>query len=552
MPAKLSPRRLLSEEDKREAFERIITQPHAAWCGKEQVRAVRKRRKGAKAKTLALLLLSLLLSAAWPASAASSTIITATITVTNAPTMNGMTLTVNGDVRTWTNSIWSPASQIMTNLTIAGSGTNLFNAIADSPFLNLSIGQLANTNGVSLQTVAPNGPLSASLTGNWGFIVLSTNTLTTAQIVRVPISVESSANQISIASMLVQALELSTYALSATATALSNYASLTQAQTITGQKTLISPIETNDVHLNSFLASPILTNGFNYGTAFTSPGAYGQSEQFGAGALATSNGASAFGSTSWAAGKYATALGQSAVAAGDYSSAVGDSALASAYRSIGIGVSSRAQGNNSVALGNQSTAFGNYSVAIGDSSTAANALNATALGQGSTAGYQNSTALGQGVSTTTSNQVMLGQSSQVVAVPGSFQVGGSVNNLTVSGTNNYPAGSDLAFGRYALSTLANGNNAGVVIGTNVFADISGPTGVFTVNGIAGGRDGKFVILSNRTGQNMTIANDSGVEPLSANRIYNASGADKTVNGNSSALLIYNGSLAHWLVLTFTQ
>src|SRR6266699_2298089 len=83
-----------------------------------------------------------------PASALN--IITATVTVTNvAGTTNGQTITVNGNTRTWTNSVSFPATQILTNNTIGGAATNLYNAAAAAPFINLSLGQL--TNGITLQ-----------------------------------------------------------------------------------------------------------------------------------------------------------------------------------------------------------------------------------------------------------------------------------------------------------------------------------------------------------------------------------------------------------------
>lgn len=139
---------------------------------------------------------------------------------------------------------------------------------------------------------------------------------------------------------------------------------------------------------------------------------------------------------------------------------------------------------------------------------------------------------------------------------------GTANNLTItngtfyacafSNTNNFPAGADLAFGRFAVSSLANGNNASVPVGTNVFAEVSGPTAAFTINGISGSpnRDGKFLIILNQTGFNMTIAHDSGVDATAGNRIFSMTGADRTTTGNGSALLIYSGAASRWILLSF--
>lgn len=123
--------------------------------------------------------------------------------------------------------------------------------------------------------------------------------------------------------------------------------------------------------------------------------------------------------------------------------------------------------------------------------------------------------------------------------------------FSAAGTNAFPTNSDVSFSRRALTSLANGNNAGVPVGTNVFVEVSGPTTNFTINGIdAGGaqRDGKWIWIVNRTGWPMSIANDSGIEPVAANRIY--SGGNITFTGNPQiALLNYHGNSQHWLLWT---
>ncbi len=80
--------------------------------------------------------------------------------------------------------------------------------------------------------------------------------------------------------------------------------------------------------------------------------------------------------------------------------------------------------------------------------------------------------------------------------------------------------------------------------------MSGPSAAFTVNGLDGqpNRDGKFLLLLNYTGQNMTIAHDSGVDPVAGNRIYTMTGADVATTGNGSAILIYSASASRWIAL----
>lgn len=497
-----------------------------------------------------LLRILALLSLAFPISSQAAALITATVTVTNtAGTTNGQTITVNSDTRTWTNSVIVPATQILTNNTAAGCATNLFNAIADAPFLNLNLAMSGST-GVTLQTT-PGGPMIVSLSPGWGTVVLTTNQLTSAVAVRVPLSVEYPTNQTNIASELAQGLESSTYSVSQGAPFGSNWVNLGQAQTIPGQKTLISPIVTNAWVRNSFIDSPNLTNGINRGNAFSSPGtnAVGSGEVFGWGA-AGSTGADVFGHNSSATAGAALAVGPGNVVVGNNSVGVGSGLTVNGPNGSAFGAFAGTAGQNSSAFGEGALASVDFASAFGTQAFATG-TNSSAFGEGAVAAYWNSTALGQGAATTGTNQTVIGNSAGWVWVPGGFQAG-SISNANFAANANFPAGSDVAFGRFALSSLANGNNAGVVVGVNVYCYLSGPTGAFTINGIAGGRNGKTIILVNRTGQNMTIAHDSGVDPTSANRIYCLTGADKTVTGNSAAILIYDSILTRWIVLSFTQ
>jgi hypothetical protein len=111
---------------------------------------------------------------------------------------------------------------------------------------------------------------------------------------------------------------------------------------------------------------------------------------------------------------------------------------------------------------------------------------------------------------------------------------------------------DVSFPRSAVTSLANGPNAAIPIGTNVVFDLSGPTGAFSIPGVAGARDGRTIFLLNRTGQTMTISHDSGSDPTPANRIICLTGADKTVTGNSCAILWYCPPVSRWICLYFGQ
>jgi hypothetical protein len=454
-------------------------------------------------------------------------LVTATVTVTNtAGTTNGQTLTVNANVRTWTNSVVIPGSQILTNATIGGAATNLFNQVANNPFTGLSFAR-SGTNGITLQT-APGGALSVSLSAGWGTVSLSTNTLTNAVVVSIPTSNQSAQEQTNINSGLVAAISdaSNTNAIPATAYAVSNLVNLSTAQTVTGVKTFSGTGGLNgnvgNLTNGSFL-NPVTLNLTNTGLAISSQGAASFSEQFG-------TGAQALGIGSIAVGQNATSSVFSINGA-----AIGNLAYADQTGDLAVGTLARATGNSSTAIG-----YG----------AQATEISASAFGQAAVSAYQFSTAVGSGASADRVHQLKLGTSSEDVDIPGPLTPRSGVSNLwtRVGSTNTFPAGSDIALGRYALTSLANGNNAAIVAGTNVFVQVSGPTGAFAINGIAGGRDGKFLILLNRTGQNMTIAHDSGVDPTAANRIYTMTGADRATTGDGAALLIYSAADSRWILL----
>ncbi len=159
-----------------------------------------------------------------------------------------------------------------------------------------------------------------------------------------------------------------------------------------------------------------------------------------------------------------------------------------------------------------------------------------------------------GTAATISDSGIFGTGTGITNIAGTNILAGTIRagqisplGLGLTGTNTI--GGDLAFVRYALSSLADGNNAGIIVGTNTFVEVSGPTNAFTINGIAGGRDGKYLMLLNQTGQNMTVAHQSGTDPTAANRIITLSGADRVTTGNGAAILIYSGAASRWILFS---
>lgn len=111
---------------------------------------------------------------------------------------------------------------------------------------------------------------------------------------------------------------------------------------------------------------------------------------------------------------------------------------------------------------------------------------------------------------------------------------------------------DLAIREGTALALVNGANHNLAMGPFSFFRITGPTAAFTVTGLAGGQDGKVLVLYNTTNQAMSIANENAGSAAN-NRIRTQSGSDlvtPAVNG-ATVTLIYNALAQRWLVLSST-
>jgi hypothetical protein len=439
-------------------------------------------------------------------------IITVTIQVTDLP-VDTDTLTVNGSTRTWKTTVTAPNSQIATAVSMNISATNLYLQIAGNPFLNFSVGRSA-ADKVTLRG-APGIIPSISQAGAWATITYATNALTSARVVRVPASVEDSSVRASIADDLVVWLNLATgQTLGQDSYAMGELVGLNNDQEIDGQKHFTALTAANPI-----LDTPVTTNLVNYGNAISSPGAGADSEQFGSGSTANAD-------ASLAIGKVA------GVASGaDGGIAIGSLAYVATGASAGIAIGSEAEVTE---------------------------INGTAIGTDADANHENSTAIGYGAQTTRDNQTVIGSGTVEVLISGGLTVVGASTNNWFQGTNNFAPGSSISFGRYNVSTLANGNNDDVPVGTNVNVYVSGPSGAFTIRGINAGnaqRDGAIVIIENDTGQNMTVGVEggaSGNQATAGNRITSNSGADVSSTGNCTAMFKFNATSSRWKLISFND
>lgn len=396
--------------------------------------------------------------------------VSVTLTATNTP-VTGNSLTLNGDVRLFTNA--TTVATILTNLVNpVGAMSNVFSAVALYPFTATSyrLQYLSSTQLVFQGAVGQ--AMSMQVTGTWATVSFATNTLVETKVVRVPMSVFTSAAQSSVGSGLVEYL---------------------------GQATnLLLRLEST----NAVLDRPTFTNGVNYGASLSSP--------------------STAGGTSWIA---AENFGSGAVASNDYALAVGAGALALQPDTTAIGHDAVARGEYSVAVGTGVDAGGDWSLSIGAVSSALGER-AIAIGKGAAAGHADSIAIGTGVTTTTSNEVRIGVADNSVVMPGKIQLPSRT-----------------------WTSLANGNNSGVPLGTNSFVELSGATTIARLCGFAAGAadEIKWVRISGAVTN--TIANESGDDPSAANRIITGTGGDVfSTNNPSQFQLRYRAASSRWELL----
>lgn len=426
-----------------------------------------------------------------------ATIITANVSITNTATgtTNGQTLTINASVRTFTNSVVTSATQILTNSTAAGTATNIFNQVGLNPVSGIDRPVLASPTNVTMRS-GPGFALTVTLSAGIGLVTYTTNATGTADVLRIPNTVESAASRTNLASGTAAWVNdpASTNTLSQVAPAMAEMMGKTNDQTITGRKTFTAPILDNATNTgftqvaaltgDSISANRIVLGNVGSGIYIESPGAFpsGYTNQM----ISFSGNYYYYSGAMFASG--AGTLKWGTVLNGSLASTVG-----TLYFANGIPL---ADTNGAAFLTNSGSFF-------------------TGTHAGSFTGTQSAVVMG--------------------------------------GTNAFPAGSDISFGRYANTSLANGVNAAVLVGTNVFMEVSGPSAAFTINGIfAGGstRDGKEILIYNGTGFDMTVANQSGGDPTAANRIITMTGADRTTTGNGFVRLIYSAGASRWIEESF--
>lgn len=490
--------------------------------------------------------------------AANTERISMTVTVTN-PAVTADVMVVNGAVRIWTNA--HSSTTILTNLvSVNGSATNLFNNYASYPLGGGIALQWLDTNSFRfLGTFG--GAMSGSVTGTWATLTLSTQSGPSTFTALYPMeNIVGETNRTNQGSSLVFGLSAySTNAFATNATALSNFVT---KGAVLGPQHITSELRISG-NINNGAGNLSVSNLVNIGNAIRSSGSGGNSFQAGSNAVASGPITLAIGNDSLASSNSALAVGIAAVATNDAGVAVGNLARTQGNQATALGYSAVA-GTNSVALGNGSSGHGG-SIAIGQDATADTGILMLAIGNnaGVTANYgtavgtlaavthTNSTAIGANAASSAANQVMLGTSAETVVVPGMLSAATATNSV-LRGTNTINGRLDLTPG--TVSSLANGYNSAIVLGSNAWVKLSGPTAAYTNVGFyaAGAVSGSsFRLQMDNPGLSFTLLHDSGLDATAANRIYTGTGALlNSTNNPVFADLIYDGAVSRWRVVHF--
>lgn len=509
----------------------------------------------------------------------SAEIVNAAFTFSGTPS-DGDTVTVNSTVRTFRTSPSTPSTEIEIDGQ-NGSAENMYQHYLNYPESGLRVAYNA-ADIVTLSTF-PTTSISASESSAVIAVALSTNSFAESQVVRIPASSVAdtgSTNRTYVADELADWLsdyntnpiefpdgavgtpsisfqsdtDSGIYWISANKWALVANGAV-QAYIENGTLTYTGNlVGTNGTLTSVTLASPATTGLVNSGSAISSTGGGSSSEQFGTSATATGNNSLAVGNTADASGTSSTSIGYNSEASATSTTALGVAATASAINGIAIGNNSLASGAAGISIGESSDATGANTVALGDSAQAtadgaqaigsnsvASDTNTATLGYAAVADEAGSVAIGYLANTTAEDQIRLGTSSDFVSIPGDLDVDGDIYEAQIY---------QLETPRLDNTSLSSGNNAAVNISTNAFVRISsGPGAAFTINGIAGGADGRRVTIYNATAFNMTIANDSGVDPTAANRIYTLTGSDYATTGTGAVSLIYDSGASRWILIS---
>lgn len=422
---------------------------------------------------------------------------TITLTFTNGTTP-GDAITVSGNTRTFTNDVSSnPTALILTNATAAVSATNYFTHIGLTRYPGVTARM---TNATTVQLVG-DGTLTMTISGAFGYVTRATNASGASTVVYYPVDTLPASARTNQASDLVYSLRYSTTAAPTNSPALANHMSLGPQPQMAANKILTN---------STLVRGTIQGHTFFYGTNFFYLGSLIDNAE----------------GDQWNFNQSGSRNTNTAARLSDISTLSNSVFLELASSNKSVSGKWTFEGNTSFSGSNfiAGPIYADSGIILGDALYASDisewwTFNPTGLAdENSPIRYKDLNGLGQ-------------------------------SNTTFSGTNNWNG--DLALQARANSSLANGGNAGVILGTNVVISLSGATTTATLAGFAAEREGAFHIVRLSGAVSHVIANESGLDSTAANRITTGTGGDITLT-NQPAFIQLRYSGTRWELINWTR
>jgi hypothetical protein len=531
-----------------------------------------------------ILWLALALAAFAPSRAIAATTnrITAKITVTTA-TSNGFAITVNGSTRTVTQSVSSAASQIITNHTVAGSASNLYNHIVASRFEQVLITGYTNGSNVIFLRGAVGLPMSVTILSNWATVSYSTQAVTSGMTdVRVPMDGEPDPSVwTNNASELVRGMDYG-----ATNEFRTNSPPLRQFVNLGPEvQRLINDVLTNSAVQGGSMSNTVLTNipvGNINVFVVTNLVALGGSASnvtltnvvwlngylggLTNGQLVNvfiTNAPAGFFTNLIARGGYQTnmmfdrpfltnATIISGTVTGSLFTVTGSGlgtwlTIDSTSTTAALGPAIHFYRSRSGAAVNSNDVLGHLIFGgFGDTAQQAAArIKGYALEtftdsiSGGRLEFETTT---PGANTTTVRATI---NQFGVGISNHLQVAGTITNSTFTGTNVWSG--DISHPPLSITSIANGFNPAIPIGTNTYIRLSGTvTASPTITGVAGGRNGKAVRFLNALGYSVTITENTA-DPVEANRFDLYDNVDVTIPNGGWWDQWWDASISRWRI-----
>jgi uncharacterized protein YjbI with pentapeptide repeats len=143
----------------------------------------------------------------------------------------------------------------------------------------------------------------------------------------------------------------------------------------------------------------------------------------------------------------------------------------------------------------------------------------------------------------------------LVTISNMLQVVVALTNSNFAGTNKWKG--DISLDRYANSSIVNGNNAGIPIGTNVVVNLSGGTTIAQYAGFTASRDGDLRMVRMSGAVTNIIVNEVdatwSTDGTAARRIRTGTGASLVLTNQPSYIqMLYNGTDSVWEVLAHSR